>query len=285
MKKRKPLQTSFVVTFAGTAGLLAFAPGCNGDIITNPPFEEVTQCPESAPSDGSECDATTVPESCKYDGGDCGATLIARCEGSEWNVQSEDVFSCNPPPPLSCPEIMPAEGDGCFGEGSCEYESGCGDVFVMSCPVDEFVFDSIPPPCNPPPLLECPETVPQAGGACFGEGSCEYTDECGQPIIVTCPEGVYDVKFNVSCNPPPPCGIWTDAESCIPWPSCRWLEPGCDGGGGASLAAAGCFPAEPCTSDAECEIDQSCAEVSVLPLCDGPDCPCGEVTTACVGTL
>jgi hypothetical protein len=220
MKKRKPLKTSFVVTFSSTAAMLVAATGCDGLVslvsTSNPPG---LYCPTERPATGDACDSSQVPEECVYENQDeCGNSITVTCESSQWATDFGGS-SCNPPPVLECTPETPAQGDPCFGEGSCTYSDDCGSPITASCPMGtwDVQYEVI---CNPPAPCEAYDTkdgcglgpscrwlepgcaegaevpLPQAG--CYPEAPCVDDTECAG---LTCQE-VYAM---------PDCGLDTCA--------------------------------------------------------------------------
>jgi hypothetical protein len=58
---------------------------------------------------------------------------------------------------------------------------------------------------NPPEPGSCPAEQPAAGSDCSQNGSaCNYVDECGHDVEVTCEDFAWQVSTSASCNPPPP---------------------------------------------------------------------------------
>jgi hypothetical protein len=56
--------------------------------------------------------------------------------------------------------------------------------------------------CNPPAQqVVCPSTVPSAGGACTGDGTCSYTSADGCPDDMSCTAGKWTPVAG-GCNPP-----------------------------------------------------------------------------------
>lgn len=56
--------------------------------------------------------------------------------------------------------------------------------------------------CNPPAQgIECPATIPNAGAACAGAGTCSYTNSNGCPNDMSCTGGTWTVVAG-GCNPP-----------------------------------------------------------------------------------
>ncbi|MBK8258322.1 MAG: hypothetical protein IPK82_37345 [Polyangiaceae bacterium] len=186
------------------------------------------------------------------------------------------------PPFVECPAGMPLEGDDCNPDvGSCSYSDECGNEMTATCDGGTWAITSASS-CNPPPVLECPATIPVSGDTCFGEGECQYTDECGLPVTATCPGSAWEVVYAGTCNPPPPCNAWTTETDCTAFPDCVWHEPGCgDPASIPSLPAAGCFSAIPCKDDLNCTVG-TCNQVMVLPSCVEMGCDaCGEAVNLC----
>lgn len=122
-------------------------------------------------------------------------------------------FTSNPPPTTGiCPDTPPNSGEACSSPGlSCSYDPCVSPSFTCSSNgawEADYVVS-----CNPPPVLECPQTIPMHGEAsCFGEGTCDYTDECGLPITASCPGGTWEVMSQGTCNPPAPCDLFGTAD-------------------------------------------------------------------------
>lgn len=191
------------------------------------------------------------------------------------------------PPYISdgtCPESIPLSGDPCASPGlSCSYSDPCESP--MTCNSAGVWEADYVVSCNPPPVLECPATIPIHGEAsCFGEGTCNYTDECGLPVTATCPGATWEVSFQGTCNPPAPCDLFGTTEECSGSGYCRWLTPGCADPGSVPppLAQAGCYPLEGCVDNADC-VGNTCQTVIVTPSCvpDGCDA-CGEAVSLCL---
>lgn len=206
MKKRKPLKTSFVVTFAGTASMAVAATGCFTDTITNPP--PAASCPAELPAYGADCEAFDVPvEGCVFESADeCGNDVTATCVDGAWELQYEGT--CNPPM-VTCPETRPTHGDPCEdGVGTCEYPDVCSWPIVATCQSSTWDVQ-IPPTCNPPPCnsnetaevcgadVRCrwltPGCADEGGVAlaqegCFPATPCADDTECLAPL--TCQEVV-----------------------------------------------------------------------------------------------
>lgn len=221
--KKKSLKASFVVTFAGSAAVLA-APGCFSDVTQNPPG--VPACPEAAPISGDACGYPGL--TCPYE--ECGSPEMKCSNEGVWTV--EYTVSCNPPPVLSCPDTLPTHGD----------------------------------------------------PTCFGEGTCEYTDECGGAVTASCPAGAWEVVYQGTCNPPAPCDLFGTAEECGTTGYCRWLTPGCgDPNTIPALPQAGCYPLDDCAGGAACAAGTACKSFMVTPDCvpDGCDA-CGAEVSLCL---
>lgn len=288
MKKRKPLKPSFVVTVAAGTAALATA-GCFGEIITNPPPADcpdaescdppLLRCPISPPAEGADCGPGEG--SCSYKD-ECGQTnLIASCGEGGWELEYTGG-TCNPPP-VECPETAPKQGGACQpGYGSCTYVDECGQVYLTAtCGGAGWEVEHGGVSCNPP-AIECPETVPSHGASCDGWGYCEYSDECGSPVTATCGDYTWEVKYEGTCNPPPPCE-YLGQEACGYDPACVWHTPGCgDPGSIPALPQAGCFSVTPCETDADCPIG-TCQQVMVTPDCVDEGCDaCGMAVDLCV---
>jgi hypothetical protein len=224
MKKRS-LKASFVITFAGSSAALV-APGCLSDVTSNPP-----------------------------------------------GISS------------SCPEASPVHGDPCADSALvCSYSDGCGS-FDMVCGDDGRWTTNYSVSCNPPPPLYCPDTIPMHGDpTCFGEGTCDYMDECGLPVTASCEGTAWNVVYQGTCNPPPACDLLGTPEECTGGGACRWLTPGCgDPATTPALPEAGCYPLGDCVDDTSCAAGAACKQFMVTPSCVDEGCDaCGQAVSLCL---
>lgn len=189
----------------------------------------------------------------------------------------------NPPPTSYCPETTPSAGSSCDPDETgpeCLYHNDqCGDV-IASCIDATWQVDY--GTCEVAWVV-CPDVAPITEGTCEGEGTCEYSDECGQTITATCLSVRWDTQYPAfSCNGPPPCQTKDTAEGCATDPTCRWLTPGCAEGFDTALPQEGCYPATPCIDDMGCNLSSTCQEVVVLPPCEADGCPCAAPTKVCL---
>jgi hypothetical protein len=79
-------------------------------------------CPPTTPRSGTACTKGTV---CSYSNGKCCPSTETRCVDWKWQVL---VATCNPPPPVSCPDTPPLEGSPCgpINECSSGFGATCG---------------------------------------------------------------------------------------------------------------------------------------------------------------
>lgn len=202
-RTKKALRAAFVVTGAVVAA------GCGGgsnndDIQTNPPFAE---CPDGVPQQGGSCELDVG--TCNYIDDCSGGDVEASCEGDgTWSVTYDST--CNPPPPLECPEEVPTAGDECDIEiGSCSYTDECGISFSADCDGTWSIGEAFES-CNPPP--PCPAELPAEGAICESSPGgtpqdCSYEVEtaCGTQTVSAECELPKDAKDFVWVLDAPPC--------------------------------------------------------------------------------
>jgi hypothetical protein len=191
------------------------------------------------------------------------------------------------PPEVSCPDVTPYSGAPCSDPGlACASADPCGSEVMYTCSADGVWIADYTVSCNPPPVLVCPATIPIHGDpTCFGDGTCNYTDECGLAVTASCLGGAWEVASQGACNPPPPpCDIYGTADECSGAGYCRWLAPGCgDPEGIPALPAAGCHPISDCVDDTGCAAGAACKQFMVTPSCAPDGCDsCGEATSICL---
>lgn len=208
--KKRSLKASFVVTFTGSAAVLA-APGCYADVTSNPP-PVVDTCPNVAPNSGDACASPGL--SCPYD--PCESPSFTCSSEGAW--EADYVVSCNPPPVLQCPEAIPTHGDAsCFGEGTCSYTDECALPVTATCPGGtwEVVYQGT---CNPPAPCDLFGTAED----CALAGYCRwFTPGCGDPeSIPALPEaGCYPLEACVGdadCSPGSACKQVMVTPDCVP---------------------------------------------------------------------
>jgi hypothetical protein len=102
--------------------------------------------------------------------------------------------SSNPPMPIpaGCPLAPPANGFACSAPQTCTYGGGVNGangcplaMTFATCTNNLWQVSASMTSCNPPPLLQCPPTLPTPGTSCFGLNSaglmCTYSGQlCGQ---------------------------------------------------------------------------------------------------------
>ena len=221
-RRRKSLQNAFITTMAVAAAAASLGAGCSlpGE-ATNPPpcsFAGCTvECPAEQPNYDTPCEEIGL--ACNYGADDCGNPRTATCN-AEYIWQIDDGLSCNPPP-IECPEEIPANGDACEpGWGNtCFYDDTCGGQLEVTC-IDNQWETPLSTPCNPPPPAACSQltenecgeradcqflapgcsegmlTLPEAG--CFDtlecdELSCSNEDMSCQTVII-------DPCYGANCN-------------------------------------------------------------------------------------
>jgi hypothetical protein len=196
-------------------------------------------------------------------------------------------YTGNPPAPeVTCLDVAPNSGAPCSDPGlACVSADPCGSEVTYTCSADGVWTADYTVSCNPPPVLVCPDTIPMHGDpTCFGEGTCNYTDECGLAVTASCSAGAWEVNTQGICTPPPPCDSFGTADQCGMAGYCRWLTPGCgDPDGIPALPAAGCHPLEACVDGMSCPAGSACEQVMVTPSCVDEGCDaCGVATSVCL---
>ena len=183
-----------------------------------------------------------------------------------------------------CPNAVPTSGSACSdSELKCQYDDpeGCESIFA-TCEGGAWVLFYEQWECNPP---GCPPDRPDQRPSCAGypeDMVCVYDSEfCpGLPVDAVCEDQQWNV-YEPLCNPPPPgyCKYYEDIDGCFNDPACYWQEPGC---GTDPIPVGGCFAAQPCEGDWECEFGDVCLPRSVDP-CFFDDCnACHEEMNVCV---
>lgn len=143
------------------------------------------KCPASFPQNETSCDLPSGT-SCNYDQGDCCPPWEAQCLNGKWQGFAS---SCNPPPPMPCPESPPPAGAPCGSREPCsnpyqyctygkcmdgsphtiaQCSGGVWDVQYSNCTL---------PPCEG--LSACD---------CFDRADCQaVSDSCICPCDYNCP--------------------------------------------------------------------------------------------------
>lgn len=192
-----------------------------------------TECPASAPTEGSAC-ISTAPR-CTYQNR-CGKVDTAICVAGTWQ---NFVGRC--PPPDSCPKDPPLLGSPCGEPVRCPYMNKCGVVFEAACDGTGW-FVERPPPC---PADGCPPTAPEPRATCTGDAKCAWPNACGTTDFGYCAKGYWTV--NRTCTPAgcptyaPPSGAPCSTEGV----ACSWTN-GCDGGARDGTCQSGAWAVGAC---------------------------------------
>ena len=236
-------------------------------------------CPETGlPPEGGPC--SVKGQTCgELDA--CGSGPQAVCLDGAWTINRHDECGCGLSCEPSCPDTQPMVGSACSDEGAmCSYtDPSCNQAGAdATCLGGVWSVSVFGPSCVP----TCPATLPAEGtpcNACCLSSTCAYLDASGCPVGAVCTNGVW-VTSAKACTPTSQCAT-LDESQCLGAQACRWMTyvTGCLTGQGGFPQ--GCYPADDCTSDAECN-GGTCSKVEVDP-CPGGGCsPCASEAHICV---
>jgi hypothetical protein len=215
------LKTAFVTTIASAVVVATAGLGCQAKVTVSCSGDDCGQggeggsttsgkavtCPAAVPAHGKDCPERGLR--CEYGEDECDESYLAECAADgRWNVVVSWV-SCNPPPPLPCPDEPPAHGTTCEppDQAVCDYE-------VWFCPVEARcvtgAWQLSGPDCNPPPPEMC---FSLAQDECDAFPTCEWAvPGCGEPALPKASCHPIAAPPGTTCNLQP--GLCPSGTSC-----------------------------------------------------------------------